>query len=285
MMNENEVNTSCINGNGENENISRNTFQNNNSNDEHDDAISISNHALYYVVENPFTPLKIICQPKVNQNEPIQRAWGVGAIYFPPHSIPRFQLLSNNINRTFYIFGDYNAKHAEWKYSKNNTSGVQLQNWLESTGNELIISNKATPKRSNAIIDFGITQDASGWISEVLGEGTSDHFPLLIQSPLTIDVMSTFRKTNWKLFNFFLWLINEYWLSVVYNLDEQTLFNHFSSFLSALWDKCSTYEKICHFKPPWPPCLVLLAKSTNTARRKYRRSRSPISYHYNTILH
>ncbi|CAF1424466.1 unnamed protein product, partial [Rotaria magnacalcarata] len=187
MMNENEVNTSCINGNGENENISRNTFQNNNSNDEHDDAISISNHALYYVVENPFTPLKIICQPKVNQNEPIQRAWGVGAIYFPPHSIPRFQLLSNNINRTFYIFGDYNAKHAEWKYSKNNTSGVQLQNWLESTGNELIISNKATPKRSNAIIDFGITQDASGWISEVLGEGTSDHFPLLIQSPLTID--------------------------------------------------------------------------------------------------
>ncbi|CAF3774887.1 unnamed protein product [Rotaria socialis] len=69
MMNENEVKTSCINGNTENENMSRNTFQNNNSNDEHDDTISISDHALHYAVENPFTSLKIICQPKVNQNE------------------------------------------------------------------------------------------------------------------------------------------------------------------------------------------------------------------------
>ncbi|CAM4820308.1 unnamed protein product [Rotaria magnacalcarata] len=206
------------------------------------------------------------------------------AIYVPPQSIPPFQLLSKHLNKRFYIFANYNAKHTDWKCSKNNTSDVHLQNSLESTENELIIPSKATSKRSNAIIHFGITQDASGWISEVLDEGTSEHFPVLIQSSLTIDGTSTFRKANWKTFNFFLWLLNEYWLSVVYNLDEQTFFNLFSAFLSALWDRCSTNEKICDYRPPWPPHLVLLAKSTNRARRKYRRNRSLVSLQNYIIL-
>ncbi|CAF2113918.1 unnamed protein product [Rotaria magnacalcarata] len=208
----------------------------------------------------------------------------IGAIYVPPQSIPPFQLLSKHLNKRFYIFANYNAKHTDWKCSKNNTSDVHLQNSLESTENELIIPSKATSKRSNAIIHFGITQDASGWISEVLDEGTSEHFPVLIQSSLTIDGTSTFRKANWKTFNFFLWLLNEYWLSVVYNLDEQTFFNLFSAFLSALWDRCSTNEKICDYRPPWPPHLVLLAKSTNRARRKYRRNRSLVSLQNYIIL-
>lgn len=59
-MNENEVDTSCINGITENENISRNAFQNRISKDQQDDTISISNHALHYAVENHFTPLKIM---------------------------------------------------------------------------------------------------------------------------------------------------------------------------------------------------------------------------------
>ncbi|CAM4977879.1 unnamed protein product [Rotaria socialis] len=71
---------------------------------------------------------------------------------------------------------------------------------IETDINYILIEVELT---SNAIIDFGITQDASGWISQVLDEGTSDHFPLLIQSPLAMDVTSTFKKTNWKLFNFF----------------------------------------------------------------------------------
>ncbi|CAM4797133.1 unnamed protein product [Rotaria magnacalcarata] len=67
--NENEVNISYSNGNNDNENRVRNIIQNKNSNDEHDDSISIFNHALHYAVESHFPPIRIIRQPKVNQNE------------------------------------------------------------------------------------------------------------------------------------------------------------------------------------------------------------------------
>ncbi len=40
---------------------------------------------------------------------------------------------------------------------KNKPSGLHLYNWLEATGNELIVPNKATSKRSESVIDFGIT--------------------------------------------------------------------------------------------------------------------------------
>ncbi|CAF4602487.1 unnamed protein product, partial [Rotaria magnacalcarata] len=44
-------------------------------------------------------------------------------------------------------------------------------------------------------------------------------------------------------------------------MDEQTFFSLFSSLLSSLWDKCSTYESALRFRAPWPPELVFLAKA------------------------
>jgi len=67
---------------------------------------------------------------------------------------------------------------------------------------------------------------------------------------------------------------------MVYNLDEQIYFDLFSSFLSSLCDRCSTYEKVDKYRPPWPPHLVLMAKSVNKARRKYRRNRSYTNLQY-----
>ncbi len=47
----------------------------------------------------------------------------------------------------------------------------------------ILIGNvkRSTSKRSESIIDFEITHDASGWTSEVLNEGTSDHFLISFQ--------------------------------------------------------------------------------------------------------
>ena len=204
----------------------------------------------------------------------------VGAIYVPPGSLPPFHLISKYQNNPFYIFGDYNAKHTNWKCQRSNSSGVHLANWLDSTGREMIYPTKSTSKRSESIIDFGITHDAYGWKSEVLDEGSSDHFPVLFQSPIAIGDNSVFRKTNWKAFNLFLTVVQEYWMSLVYNLDEQTFFSLFSLFLSSLWDKCSSFENANNFRPPWPVELVLLAKSVNRARRSYRRSKSKEKLQY-----
>ncbi|CAF1679170.1 unnamed protein product [Rotaria magnacalcarata] len=111
----------------------------------------------------------------------------LGAIYVPPgQSIPQ-GLFDPYVNKSFYIFGDFNAEHTDWHCSNNNASGIQMKTWLDNTGCEMIYTNIPTLKKSSAVIDFGITHDAVGWKAEVIKEGTSDHYPVLIQSPLTTE--------------------------------------------------------------------------------------------------
>ena len=198
----------------------------------------------------------------------------VGAVYVPPGKIPPFHLFTKCRNKPFCIFGDFNAKHEDWKCEMNNVSGNRVATWLEETGNEMIIPNKPTSRRSDARIDFGLTHDATGWQTEVLDEGTSDHFPVLIQSPLNISDSTSFRKTNWNIFKFFLSNVYEYWLTLVYNYDEQFFFSHFSLFLQSLWDRCSIYKPAKQYRSPWPYYLVLLAKEVNRSRRRYRRNKT-----------
>jgi len=83
---------------------------------------------------------------------------------------------------------------------------------------------------------------------------------------------------------FFLENVYQYWLSVVYNLDEQSFFNIFSLFLNSLWDRCSTYEESVKYRPRWPYDLVLLAKSVNRARRTYRRNKTNAKLQYDLYL-
>lgn len=198
----------------------------------------------------------------------------IGAVYVPPNSLPPFQLFNKCKNKPFYILGDYNTKHVSWGCSYNNTSGVHMANWLEATGNDLISPNRPTSRRSDAIIDFGITHDSTGWNTEVIHEGTSDHWPVLFHSPIPMESTSTFKQTNWTIFTFFLSLVHQYWNSLVYNFDAETFFSLFSSFLQALQDRCSTYMNINKFRPPWPPYLVSLARTVNKCRRTYRRTRT-----------
>lgn len=199
----------------------------------------------------------------------------IGAMYVPPGSLPLFQEMNECNNKPFYVFGDFNAKHTAWGCEKNNTAGIHINSWLEATGNDIIAPSKPTSRRSSAVIDFGLTHDATEWNSEVLNEGTSDHWPILFQSTIAIENKSQFKLTNWKVFTFLLSCVFQYWNSVVYNLDTETFFSLFSAFLSALQDRCSTYKRIDEFRPPWPPQLLLLARTVNAYRRKYRRNRSP----------
>ena len=106
----------------------------------------------------------------------------IGAIYVPPKSSLPLSLMNKYKNEPFIYFGDYNAKHSHWNCPKNNKTGNELLNWVEQTGTEVIAPTQATSRRSDSIIDFGITHDAQGWQIEVLDEGTSDHKPILFQS-------------------------------------------------------------------------------------------------------
>ena len=91
-------------------------------------------------------------------NEPIY----VEAVYVPPASLPPFQLFRKCANKPFFILGDFNAKHTLWDCKQNNTNGIHILNWLEATGNGMIVRNSFTSGRSDSIVEFGIMHDASG---------------------------------------------------------------------------------------------------------------------------
>ncbi|CAF4523769.1 unnamed protein product, partial [Rotaria socialis] len=122
----------------------------------------------------------------------------LGAVHVPPSKPIHQYLFDKYVSKSFYIFGDFNAKHTDWLCSNNNASGVQMKTWLENTGCEMIYPNQPTSKRSSAVIDFGIAHNAYGWKADVIKEGSSDHYPVLIQTPLSTGTNIVLRKTNWK---------------------------------------------------------------------------------------
>lgn len=196
----------------------------------------------------------------------------IGAIYVPPKNLTPIEIFDVFKGKEFFLFGDFNAKHTSWSCESNNNSGVELNKWLEDSGYEGIFPSVATSRRSNAIIDFAIGQSASGWTTEVVDIGTSDHYPILFSSPFSTEKQLIFRKTNWTIFTFFLTCSYQYWNAFVYNIDAQEFFTLFSKFLKALWDRVSTYEMVQKYRPPWPEHLVVLAKQVNNMRRKYRKT-------------
>ncbi|CAF4753840.1 unnamed protein product, partial [Rotaria magnacalcarata] len=134
----------------------------------------------------------------------------LGGIYVPPKSKTPFELFEKHVGKNFFIFGDYNAKHVQWNCSNNNTSGNEIKEWMDQNGCEMTHPLSTTSKRSEAIIDFMIAQDITGWNCEVLEVG--------------------------------------------------------------LWDRCSIYESVEKYRPPWPQHLILLAKTVNKHKRKYRKT-------------
>jgi hypothetical protein len=207
----------------------------------------------------------------------------IAAIYVPPNCSPPFELLLKQDNKNnIMIFGDFNAKHHDWGCNKNNTSGNKIKEWTEKEGLNILYPSKPTSKKSKSIIDFGIGIDITGWSAETLDEGTSDHYPVLFFSPFSAIENGVFRVTNWKIFHYFLQIVFPYGNTLVYNIVHDTFFELFSSFLAALWDRCSEYKHIKAFRPPWPPHLVILAKNVNKYKRKYRKTR--FLNHFNDFL-
>ncbi|CAF3241985.1 unnamed protein product [Rotaria socialis] len=196
----------------------------------------------------------------------------LGGIYVPPKSKTPFELFEKHVGKNFFIFGDYNAKHVQWNCSNNNTSGNEIKEWMDQNGCEMTHPLSTTSKRSEAIIDFMIAQDITGWNCEVLEVGTSDHYPIIYTSPFSVNKNSSFRKTNWSIFSFLLKCLFKYFNCLVYNIDHDAFFELFSNFLSGLWDRCSIYESVEKYRPPWPQHLILLAKTVNKHKRKYRKT-------------
>lgn len=197
----------------------------------------------------------------------------IASIYVPPGNMISLDLFDKHKEKEIFIFGDFNAKHQDWNCVNNNVSGNQLKEWLLGNGFEILHPSHPTSKRSRSVTDFGIGRSKENWGIERLVEGTSDHYPVLFTSPLPATENGVFRKTNWKLFTFFLQAIHCYWNSLVYQVNHDVFFDLFSRFLAATSDRCTTFEHIKKFRPPWPPHLVSLVRTVNKYKTIFRKTR------------
>jgi hypothetical protein len=66
------------------------------------------------------------------------------------------------------MFGDFNAKHVDWRCKVNNVSGNHIVTWLKETENKMSAPKKPASHRSGTIIDLCLTHDAIGWQSKVI---------------------------------------------------------------------------------------------------------------------
>ena len=187
--------------------------------------------------------------------------------------MPPLEIFDKHKDKEIFIFGDFNAKHLDWNYEYNNVSGNKLREWLIDNGFVTLHPCHPTAKRSNYVIDFRIERNKENWEIERLLEGNSDHYPVLFLSPFPATKNGVFRKTNWKLFTFFLEVVHCYWNTIVYEIDYNTFFDMFSHFLAALSDGCTNFEQIKHFRPPWLFHLVELLRTVNKFKRRFRKTR------------
>jgi hypothetical protein len=120
-----------------------------------------------------------------------------------------FQLFSKCTNKHSFILSDFNAKYISWNCKQSNTSGVHILNKLEGAGNDMIILKTPTSRRSCSIIDFGITQDSSGWNRELLQKGTSNDWPVFFNHLYLLKTQCySDKQTGHYLLSFYQLLLN-----------------------------------------------------------------------------
>ncbi|CAF1298638.1 unnamed protein product [Rotaria sordida] len=116
-----------------------------------------------------------------------------------------------------------------------------------------------TSRRSDAIIDFAITQDKIGWTCEVIDEGTSDHFPVIFSAPFTLSekvylLIGTRRGLNvWK-------FARPFFHSYTPPFRGLTIDNEVERDTQKICDQLGNYFEQ-HFSPPipdylWYPALI-----------------------------
>jgi hypothetical protein len=64
-----------------------------------------------------------------------------------------------------------------------------------------------------------------------------------------------------------------YWNTLVYKVNYNIFFDIFSRFLATLSDRCTIFEHVKNFRPPWPPHLVKLVRTVNQFKRRFRKTR------------
>lgn len=113
----------------------------------------------------------------------------IGVVYIPP----KYDLNPSSLNKLtgigspFIIGGDFNAKHRFWNSYQANKNGKILYNHYASSNYNIMYPNSFTRFQARtrpSTIDFFLTTTKHGLDCEVIEDGGSDHYPVLLKADL-----------------------------------------------------------------------------------------------------
>lgn len=166
-------------------------------------------HGFLHKIENP---VKTSMIENITISLPTNKGTiYITSIYNPPNNKNFKEDLRKiaNHNRNNFIIGDFNAKHKLWLNHRNNTQGILLNKYINTSEYSLLYPNNHTRLSNNgehSTIDIGITNTQLNYTKpEVLCALNSDHLP--VQFSIRLEQLEKseakkpkYHKANWELF-------------------------------------------------------------------------------------
>mgnify|MGYP001151580594 FL=1 len=197
-------------------------------------------------------------------NEPLR----VIGIYWPDKQKRNLDDIIPFVTKNTIIAGDFNATVQEWDSPSTDKRGKIVRKWSEDNHLKYISGTGNSSKRSLRNIDLTFA-NFEGITGETMKIGSSDHWPLLYKSELLlIDNTNKFPVTDWKTYELFLCLVQEFWSNQLYLNEALNWYKMYIRFLAALKNKLTSWKD----KEKWRPALPqeILSKLKDLRKTKNR---------------
>jgi hypothetical protein len=203
-----------------------------------------------------------ICTIDLHLEEPIR----IVAIYAPESKSWEWSDISGLIASRSVIMGDFNVD-----LEKDGDKAERLLEWMDSYFLVPTVPDSNTSLRSNRIIDYALSAGVDITVQSYEGGTTSDHKPLFCVLTCEGKENKEGCKTMWTIFSFFLTYTFDFWEKQwSYGCYDGT-YEHFTTFLSLLAARCTSYFPLKKARSAVPLELRSLLAQSRTLSFKAKR--------------
>ena len=198
-------------------------------------------------------PLANVCVIDLHLEESVR----IVALYAPASKSWKWSDLSSFTSTRCMVMGDFNVD-----LEKDGDKADSLLEWMDSRALGPLVPDKNTPLRSDRTIDYALSAGIDVTIQTHECETTSDHKPLFCILACDDKESNEGCRTLWAVFSSVLSYTFDFWEKQwSYNMYDET-YEEFSSFLSLLAARCTSYFPLKRAPPAIPPdLLALLSRS------------------------
>jgi hypothetical protein len=195
------------------------------------------------------------------------------SVYSPPSESVPLPFFHQYRTANTIIVGDFNAHSPRWNCARTNRDGRLLERYADDAELCVCYPSHATSKLSSNRLDIAFVSD-SDWKSSVYFNGTSNHWPVLFESPWATKATGFFRDTRWLVYNRFLSLIFPYINSLVYNFENVYFAEFFTHLLSAVHIRTTRYISYSYYRRSLPPAILEQIKLFHQIRNRYYKTKT-----------